>query len=110
MVDEKLFKKLIICGHCGKRMTPINERGTIRYLCSTYHHAKDKCVRNIIDEDSILDIVSYHSVKHSISIIRSNTHMKEIITSIIIYYDERYTIEFIGNIKCGWVSPTVFTM
>lgn len=107
---DKIFKGLIRCGNCNKRFTPIKENNSIKYICSTYHHAKDKCIRNVWSEWDITEVVSEHCFKNGIPIICSSGHMKEIIKVITIYDKERYRIEFNNGKICGWISDNTIAL
>ena len=107
---DKAYKGLIRCGQCGSRFTPIKENKYDKYICSKYHHSKDKCVRNVWSEWDITKVVSEHCLKNSIPIIISNSHMKEIIKLITIIDSERYTIEFSNGKICGYISPNTIAL
>lgn len=56
MRDKSLFNKKIKCQLCGYSMKKKSERGTIKYVCSSYDN-KGECVRNIIPEDFLVELI-----------------------------------------------------
>jgi hypothetical protein len=51
-----LFKGLIYCSLCKKKHRAKMQRKSQHYICSTYNnYGKDKCVRNPISEEILLD-------------------------------------------------------
>jgi len=110
MADDKIFKGLIKCGNCNSRFTPIKENGKIKYICSKYHHSKDKCIRVVLSELDITKLVSEHCFKNSIPIICGHDHMKEIIKQITIYDHDRYKIEFTNGKICGYITPNMIAL
>ena len=109
MADDKIFKSLVYCGNCGKKYVIRKEGGNIKYVCGTSHRT-GKCERNAYTEWELVKIISEHCFKNSIVIICSASHMKEIISKIVIYDKETYTIEFSNGKICGWTSPTTLTL
>jgi len=108
ILEEKLFRGLIICPTCNKKFVTIKENVSgYTYIDGTYHRSKEKCSRKAITEEEILNRVSNHCYKNSIPIIKTNAHMKQIIEKIVIFDEERYTIYFKNNKKCGWDGTTL---
>jgi len=52
-----LFKGKIICGYCKKKHVHKNERGRIKYICSHYNRKSGNCVRNLISQDQIMELM-----------------------------------------------------
>lgn len=54
--NKSLFYKTIFCSHCNKGMKKKNERGSIKYCCSSYENYKT-CQRTIIEEDYLIELI-----------------------------------------------------
>lgn len=52
MRKKSLFNKKIFCGYCSKGAKRKKERGTVKYICSSYDNY-GKCQRTLISEDRL---------------------------------------------------------
>lgn len=53
---KSLFYKKIFCSHCLKGMKKKNERGSIKYICSSYDNFKT-CKRIMVEEDYLIELI-----------------------------------------------------
>ena len=72
-----VFKKKIICAYCGKFHKRAS--GSYYFSCSTYdNYGKDKCKRNPIDQDEIIELLTRRfnkeltdeEIKHEVTLIK----------------------------------------
>jgi len=55
-MDEQLFRRKIICSHCGRHFIRKNTNGTPGYVCSTYSaEGKDFCLSKKIPETTLVE-------------------------------------------------------
>lgn len=54
--QKSLFYKKIKCAHCGCNYKLKSERGTNKYICSSYDN-KGKCVRIPIKEEFLIELI-----------------------------------------------------
>lgn len=51
---------LIKCLNCGKNYRGKKQRNKVVYICSTYNRDSSKCMRFVIEEEELLDVIKHH--------------------------------------------------
>lgn len=56
-----LFRKMIICDICKKKLKTKRRRIKVTYVCSTYDtKGKDSCYMSKVDEDFLIEYIAHH--------------------------------------------------
>lgn len=94
MLNTYYFSKLIKCGLCGGSMRGINERGTKKYICSTNSLDSNKCTRNKIKEQILIDHVLKYTNLKNIRYELSKKYFRSIIEEVKIFEDNNFIIYY----------------
>jgi len=75
-------------------MRGINERGVKKYVCSSYSLDINKCIRNKIDEQILIEHVLRYTNLKNIRFQLDKKYFKELIEEIQIFTDNEFIIKY----------------
>lgn len=83
---KSLFYKKMKCELCGGNFKMKKERGTVKYICSSYDNYKS-CQRNAVEEDRLVKLINKRYGREL-----TDDEIREAVTEIIIRSDKLFDI------------------
>lgn len=97
MLNTYYFSKLIKCGLCNDTMRGVCERGVKKYICSSYSLNSNKCIRNKIEEQILIDHVLKYTNLKNIRFELNRDYFRSLIEEVQIFEDNEFIIKYKDN-------------
>jgi hypothetical protein len=94
MLNTYYFSKIIKCGLCGGSMRGVNERGIKKYICSINSLDSNKCTRNKIEEQILINHILKYTELKRIRYELNKDYFRSLIEEVLIYEDSNFLIKY----------------